>query len=78
MDPLQPRDSNQGNQLLRPFVDTLIQNDNDIPPIANQLKPYIGNFSKKPPGSHLPKQEWVQLNRLRTGVGRFGATMVKL
>ena len=64
----------KSRKLLRPFVDTLIQNENDIPPIPNQLKPYIGNFSKKPPGFHLPKQEWVQLNRLRTGVGRFGAT----
>ena len=28
-----------------------------------------------PPRADLPRREWVTLNRLRTGVGRFGANM---
>ena len=30
-----------------------------------------------PPGADLPRREWVTLNHLRTGVGRFGASMYR-
>ena len=30
-----------------------------------------------PPGADLPSREWVTLNGLRTGVGRFGANMYR-
>ena len=30
-----------------------------------------------PPGADLPRREWVTLNHLRTGVGRFGANMYR-
>jgi len=33
------------------------------------------SFGPQPPGCMLPRNAWVQLNCLRTGVGRFAANM---
>jgi len=41
------------------------------PPSQFCLSPNIGLS----PGSHLPRNLWVAVNRLRTGVGRFGSIM---
>jgi len=39
---------------------------------------FIPAFGSQPPGRGLPKNSCVQLNRLRTGVGRFAANMKTL
>ena len=44
-------------------------------PSTSRLREYIVSPSKCCPGSDLPRQAWVKLNRLRTGVGRFNAEM---
>ena len=68
----------KSRKLLRPFIDNLILSNDEPSPIPTQLEPFTDSFSTKPPGCHLPRKEWVQLNRLRTGVGRFAANMVKM
>ena len=42
---------------------------------TSRLREYITSPSRSSPGSDLPRQAWVKLNRLRTGVGRFNADM---
>ena len=44
-------------------------------PSTSRLREYIVSPSKCCPGSDLPRQAWVKLNRLRTGVGRVNADM---
>ena len=44
-------------------------------PSTSRLHEYIISPSKCCPGSDLPQQAWVKLNRLRTGVGRFNTDM---
>ena len=42
---------------------------------TSRLREYIISPSKSCPGSDLPRQAWVKLNRLCTGVRRFNADM---
>ena len=44
-------------------------------PSTSRVREYIVSPSKCCPGSDLPRQAWLKLNRLRTGVGRFNAEM---
>jgi len=42
----------------------------------NYIKTFA--FSTTLPGHHLPRRAWIQLNRLRTGVGCFASNMRRM
>ena len=60
---------------LRSFVELLSINGELTTPIPAALQSFIPAFGPQPPGCDLPRNAWVQLNRLRTGVGRYAANM---
>jgi len=62
---------------LRPFKENLTNQDYP-PPVPDSLKTYISSFTNSPPGCHMPRKAWVQLNRLRTGHGRFNANLHRI
>ena len=52
-------------------MENLTNQDYSPPPKPESLKPYISSFTNFPPGCHILRKSWVQLNHLRTGHGRF-------
>jgi len=60
---------------LRSFVELLSINGEPTTPIPAALQSFIPAFGPQPPGCDFPGNAWVQLNCLRTGVGRFAANM---
>ena len=62
---------------LHPFLESLQGYGFQQEPIPHKLQPHIQDWSSKPLGQGLPRKAWVQLNGLRTGIGKFGDSMVK-
>ena len=61
-----------------PYVRPWMHQDYSHPPVPDSLKPYISSFTTSPPGCHMPRKAWVQINRLRTGHGRFNANLHRI
>ena len=62
---------------LRPFLESLQGYDPQQEPIPHKLQPHIQDWSNKPLGHGLLRKDWVQLNRLRTAIGKLGDSMMK-
>jgi len=60
---------------LRSFAELLSIHWEPITPIPPALQSFIPAFGPQPPGCDLPRNGWVRLNHLRTGVGRFAVNM---
>ena len=45
---------------------------------THQLKQFIPLPSNNPPGCDLKRREWVLLNRIRSGYGRYGSFMYRI
>ena len=43
-----------------------------------RLRQYIEEPSAKPPGHDLKRRQWVLLNRIRSGYGRYGSFMHRI
>jgi len=59
----------------RSFVELLSINGEPTTPIPAALQSFTPSFGPQPPGCDLPRNAWIQLIRLRTGVGWFAASM---
>ena len=56
-------------------IKRLVRNNKTF--LSQFIKSHIQDWSSKPPGHSFPRKSWVQLNRLQTGIGKFGDSMVK-
>jgi len=72
---LKPSKRLRSRKPLRSFVELLSIHREPTTPIPAALQSFIPAFGPQPPGCDLPRNAWIQLNHLRTGVGRYAANM---